>query len=170
MIQLQLPNSGELRLDFNSAQRFSECTFSFIEKTREITLYVDYLYIFVEAMLGRLQNMADISDPDLFGKAGKWQELYYFDFPEIEAHSKEIRFMQDSLFVSAEKYGSFLYRYNRTAWLEINNGYNECCGLSPAEFYSDPHNFRLLLTAIPEKTLNEWETALRKVKSEYAPK
>ena len=167
MIKLKIPDIGELRLDFNESKKFSMCKFSYKDKEREIDMCEDYLYIFVENMFGRVQNIPTVEEMEMWGKMGKWQEYFYYDSSDIELHSKEISLMKKSLFVSTESYGTFLYKHNEYVWLEINKGYNEECNLSPIDFYNNPANYRISFMEIPNKALNEWKSLLSGIQEEY---
>lgn len=168
MIQLKIPDIGELELFFSKAQRFSLCQLKYKDKEYEIDMCEDYLYMLIENMLGRIQNLPIVEQQKLFGEMGKWQEYFYYSLSDNELHSTEISLMKKSIFISTEGYGTFLYKHNGNVWLEINRSYNEENGLSPIEFYSTPANYRILLAVISNKTLNEWENLLSEIKKDIA--
>lgn len=168
MIQLRIPDIGELKLFFNETQRFSACQLKYKDKEHELDMCEDYLYIFIENMLKRIQNIPIVQQQELLGEIGKWQEYFYYSFSDNELHSREISLMKKSIFVSTEDYGIFLYEHNGNTWLEINRSYNEKSGLSAMEYYSTPVNYRVLLAVIPDNTLNEWENLLNGVKKDVA--
>lgn len=163
MVKLKISDIEEMRLIFSEFQRFAICKLSYKDKVYEMDMSEDYLYILIENMLGRIQSIPIVKQTELFGKMGKWQEYFYYDVSDIERHSIEIELMKKSIFVSTEKYGTFLYNYNGNVWLEVNRGYDEECGMSPIEFYDDSANYQLLLRKIPDNILYEWKKILSEV-------
>ena len=81
MVQLFISPQAELRLEFNENQmeRFSECKLLFIKDGVRETLSEDFLYYFIDEMLGRLKNIPVLVDESMWGKIGQWQECYYFE-------------------------------------------------------------------------------------------
>lgn len=55
------------------------CKFLYVNDGGQILIYEDYLYIFDENILGRLQRLPKIKQNRLFGLLGKWQEYFYFE-------------------------------------------------------------------------------------------
>ena len=160
LVKLKISNDEEFKLYFSQLQRFATCRLSYKSKDYELDLSEDYLYIFVENMLGRLTYTPTIESTELFGKIGKWQEFFYYNDSDIMQHSAEINKMKKSTFVSAENYGMFLYKYNGKVWLEINRGYGEDSCMSPLDFYNDPANYQLLLRMVSENILCECKKIL----------
>ena len=158
MVQLFISPQAELRLEFNENQmeRFSECKLLFIKDGVRETLSEDYLYYFIDEMLGRLKNIPVLVDESMWGKIGQWQEYYYFEDDYNRKHEKEITMMESAIFISTENYGTFLYSFRNKVWLEINKGVTEWDEVSPMEYYADPVNYRVLFQEIPADTIKEW--------------
>ena len=162
MVQLFISPQAELRLEFNENQmeRFSECKLLFIKDGVRETLSEDYLYYFIDEMLGRLKNIPVLVDESMWGKIGQWQEYYYFEDDYNRKHEKEITMMESAIFISTENYGTFLYSFRNKVWLEINKGVTEWDEVSPMEYYADPVNYRVLFQEIPADTIKEWTEKL----------
>ena len=162
MVQLFISPQAELRLEFNENQmeRFSECKLLFIKDGVRETLSEDYLYYFIDEMLGRLKNIPVLVDESMWGKIGQWQEYYYFEDDYNRKHEKEITMMESAIFISTENYGTFLYSFRNKVWLEINKGVTEWDEVSPMEYYADPVNYRVLFQEIPADTIKEWAEKL----------
>lgn len=171
MIHLNISDNEGFILDYgDEIHKFYECTLTFKNKSEEICLTEDDLYYIVEGMLYRLQNIPLLEHEKEFGRIGKWQEYYLFSRPEINWHSEEVKHMEESLFKSGVNHGSFMYKYDGKVWLEFNKGYSEECGMSPLKYYSDPVNYRVLLTSISDEILAEWEKKLKEIKDIYDKK
>lgn len=158
MVQLFISPQAELHLEFNENQmeRFSECKLLFIKDGVRETLSEDYLYYFIDEMLGRLKNIPVLVDESMWGKIGQWQEYYYFEDDYNRKHAKEITMMERAIFISTANYGTFLYSFRNKVWLEINKGVTEWDKVSPMEYYADPVNYRVLFQEIPADTIKEW--------------
>lgn len=167
MIYLSLSeNHGfKLMLDSYNVNRFTMCKLMFVTDKQEQEIYEDYLYIFVENMLGRICSIPSLKLDSLFGKIGEWQEYYYYDTAYIEKHSSEIEFMARALFLSAEKYGIFLYECKGEVWMELNKGFSELSGLTPYDYYCNPNNYRVSLNNISEVKIREWKNTLEQYRS-----
>ena len=165
MLRLKISNTKELRLVFidEDISRFAMCRLEYVDKDNRTDICEDYLYIFVENILGRIKNIPTIGPKDIWGRVGKWQEYFYYDSQEIELYEEEIKIMKQSLLVSAECFGIFVYKFEERIWLEINRGYREECGLSPVDYYSEPLNYRVLLTEIEEVKMGRWQCLLDEV-------
>ena len=168
MISLKIPNNGELRLEFDGkVQRFSMCKFVYINDRFQTQCYEDYLYVFVENMLGRLKKLPQIEESHLFGVLGKWQESYYFKDSYIKKHLAEIEIMEKAIFVSTESFGTFLYEFDNEVWIEINKGYDERKDLTPMKYYSNTSNYRILLAPLSNDVLSGWRVKLEDIKKQY---
>ena len=68
MIRLLISSYMELGLEFDTTkiERFSECKFQFIKKEVIETLCEDYLYVFIDGMLGRLRNIPILSNRNMY--------------------------------------------------------------------------------------------------------
>lgn len=165
MIRLFISLDKELGLEFNTTkiERFSECKLYFIKGEVIEILYEDYLYIFIDEMLGRLRNIPILNNRNMLGKIGKWQEYYYFESSYNEKHYKEIDIMKKAIFIGTESYGLFLYQCDGKIWLEIDKGFSELDKLNPLEYFSDPDNYRILLSYIPTEVIKEWKEQLEKI-------
>lgn len=165
IINFSIPNCGELRLEIENeiVQRFSMCQFQYENKDCKIDIYRDFLYVFVENMLGRIKKIPTLKQPELFGKLGKWQEYFYYDYSTINLCVNEINQMKGAIFVSTENYGSFIYRFNDKIWLELNRGYVESSGMKPHEYYENHTNYQILMASIPSNTLCEWKEKLEHI-------
>lgn len=110
------------------------------------------------ASSGGLENLHNIDEmPDLLGGIGKWQEYYYYDEKLIQDHQKQIFYMKKAIFLSAEMYGLFLYKYKGEVWLEKDRGYQENeLFTTPKEFYDSLNNYRVIFTLIPKNRFSEW--------------
>jgi len=171
MIVLEIPNKGEFRLalEENNIHKFSLCRFSFKSNSasNEIIISEDYVYTFIDNILGRLNKIPHLNQQQLFGGLGKWQEYYYYDSGFVEDCADEIKQMENATFVSAECYGIFLYKSDDKVWMELDRGYDGKCVLSPYDYYANPSNYRVLLTEIPLTMLYEWQMKLEAVKIKY---
>lgn len=167
LIHLSLSDNCGLKLIFNrhNMNRFTMCKLIFVTNEYEKEIYEDYLYIFVENMLGRIGSIPSLKQESLFGKIGEWQEYYYYDTAYIEKYSREIEFMTRALFLSAEKYSIFLYECKGELWMELNKGFSELSGLSPYDYYCNPINYRVSLNKISEKKIQEWKSTLEQYRS-----
>ena len=157
MIQLVISPCVELQLEFdaNEIEHFSDCKLQFLQKGIVETLSEDYLYYFVDEMLGRLKNIPILEDDNMWGKIGQWQEYYCYEDDYNEKHAKEITMMESAIFISTANYGTFLYSFHNKIWLEINRGFFEGSEFSPMDYYSDPANYRVLLSGISADTLKD---------------
>jgi len=166
MLHLRISEDEELNLEFNnsSIERFTECKLKYIKNGVKINFSEDYLFVFVGDMLGRLENVHTINEKSMLGQMGKWQEYYYFDTAYNKRHSEEIGIMEKSIFISAEYYGSFLYKYNGDIWFELDKGYSESERCTPFQYYSDPSNYRVTLRCISNKEAESWKEQLKKIK------
>ena len=165
MIRLVISSCKEFRLDFNTTkiERFSECKLQFVNEEVIENLYEDYLYVFVDEMLGKLKNIPILSNRNMPGKMGKWQEYYYFESNYNEQHYKEINIMKKAIFISTENYGIFLYQCDGEMWLEIDKGFPESDKINPLDYYSAPNNYRVLLSTISAEVIKEWKEQLEEI-------
>lgn len=165
MLELNISNQIKIVLDFDEKeiQRFSMCKFYIVSGNLYNEMDEDFLYWFVECMLGRLNNIPNIKNTESLGKLGKWQEHYYYDDNYNKLHSEEITQSDNATFVATEQYGTFLYRCKETVWFEVDKVYDESCGMSPVEYYNDHNNYRIMLLSLPEDTLNEWKKQLTNI-------
>ena len=167
ILSLKIPNNGEFRLEFDGKlKRFSMCKFIYLNGESQIQIYEDYIYFFIENMLGRIKNIPVIKQKDLFGVLGKWQEYFYFDNGYAEEYSHEIEIMEKSIFISAECYGIFLYEYDNIVWIEFNKSYNETESITPLNYYSDFSNYRILLAALSKNILFDWKSELETIQEQ----
>lgn len=166
LINLSLSENCGFKLMFDShnVNRFTICKLMFTAGEQEIEIYEDYVYIFIENMLGRICNIPSLKMDFLLGEIGKWQE-YYYDTAYIEKHADEIEFMSKALFLSGEKYGIFLYEYKGDIWLELNRGFSELSGLTPYDYYCNPDYYRVSLNKVSEKKIGEWKNTLEQYRS-----
>lgn len=167
IVCLKIPNNGEFRLEFEGTpQRFSMCKFVYLNNESQIQIYEDFLYVFIENMLGRIKNIPVIKQKKILGILGKWQEYFYFDNEYVEKYSREIEIMEKSIFISAECYGIFLYEYDNGVWIEFNKSYNETEGIIPLDYYSDFSNYRILLAALSKNILFDWKSELEMIQEQ----
>lgn len=166
MLNLNIPNNGKFCLEFDDedVKRFSLCKFLYKSRRDELNLCEDYLYVFIEDMLGRIKKIPTLEQPETFGKLGKWQEYFYYDASVIELHHTEIEQMKKAIFVSTECYGTFLYEFKGKIWLEIDKGYSEQYDMPPDSYYDSPNNYQIMIAQIPEITLYEWMEKLEELK------
>lgn len=165
ILSMKIPNNGELRLEFDGIlQRFSMCKFTYIHDMFQTQSYEDYLYVFIENMLGRLESLPKIKDKHLFGVLGKWQEYYYFNHSYLKKHLDEIEIMEKAVFISTESYGIFLYEFDNEVWIEINKAYNDHKDLTPMKYYSNSSNYRVLLAQLSKDVVNNWTIQLEQIK------
>ena len=166
MVQFPISPHTELRLKFSEDQmeRFSDCKLIFMRDGVVEVINDDYLYVFVDEMLGRLKDIPVLDDENMWGKIGRWQELYYFERSYNDRHSEKIRIMEKADFVSAMSYGLFLYQYRAQVWLEIDKTIAEPEKILPMDYYSDPANYRVLLSKISADTIRDWTEKLRNIK------
>lgn len=169
-MHLKISNSRKFRLEFdsNDIHRFSQCKFWYNDNEVEIELSEDYLYIFVEEILGRIDNIPSLKHPCLFGKVGAWQEYYYFDPEMANNHIEEIAQMESAMLVSTECFGTFLYEYRCAVWLEIDKGFDKIQDRNTREYYNNPDNYRVILTSVSKQILCEWKTQLTDIKKKYS--
>ena len=168
ILSLKIPNNGEFRLEFDdNPKRFSMCKFVYLNGETQIQIYEDFLYVFVENMLGRIKNILMIKKKDLFGVLGKWQEYFYFDTRYVEEYSHEIEIMEKSIFISTECYGIFLYEYDNNMWIEFNKSYVETEGIIPFDYYSDFSNYRILLASLSKNILFDWKSELEAIQEQF---
>lgn len=104
MICLFISTNREFRLEFNTTKigRFSECKLQLVNEEVVEKLCEDYLYVFIDEMLGRLKNIPVLNNSNMFGNMGKWQEYYYFESDYNKQHYKEINIMRKATFISTE--------------------------------------------------------------------
>ena len=166
MVRLVISPCVELQLEFNAneMERFSDCKLSFLQNGVVETLCEDYLYYFIDGMLGRLKNIPILEDENRWGKIGQWQEYYYFEDDYNRKHAKKITMMERAIFISTENYGTFLYSFQNKIWLEINRGFFEGSEFSPMDYYSDPANYRVLLSEISAGAIKDWTEKLEDIK------
>lgn len=121
MIYLYISESTAFRLSFNINEigRFSQCKLQLVRGNVVENLSEDYLYVLVEEILGRIRNIPNLENRNAIGNIGKWQEYYYFDSEYNNKHAVEIETMEKAIFFSAEKYGSFLYKYDNKTGLNL---------------------------------------------------
>jgi len=132
MIVLKIPDNGEFRLELEESGIHK---FSFKSNSAgksEITISEDYVYTFIDNILGRLNKIPILKQQQLFGRLGKWQEYYYYDVSFVKDCEDEIKQMENATFVSGECYGIFLYKSDDKIWMELNKGYDVKCVLSPS--------------------------------------
>lgn len=165
MLFLDISDKKKLVLEFsdNNIHRFSECKLLYKSEDFELNICEDFLYIFIEDMLGRIKEIPIITEIEMFGKIGRWQEYYYYDSLYVQKYSKEIELMENSIFVSAENYGSFLYKFNGRIYMELNRGYCESCTLNPYEYYNSPDNYNIFICQISYEMLHDWKEKLEKI-------
>lgn len=72
MLELIISDNRMLKLDVENEniQRFSMCELSYIEEDNSINIYEDYLYTFIDSMLGRIKKIPVLHKNSLFGKLG----------------------------------------------------------------------------------------------------
>ena len=61
------------------------------------------------------------------------------------------------------KRATVLYQCDGKIWLEIDKGFSELDKLNPLEYFSDPDNYRILLSYIPTEVIKEWKEQLEKI-------
>lgn len=160
-VDLNIDASTSLRLTILSEkiERFSPCRLELINDCFIVCLCEeDYLYVFVENIYKRLQNLHNIDEmPDLYGAIGKWQEYYYYDKQYVCNHQKQISYMKKTTFLSTELYGLFLYKYKGKVWMEIDKGYEESeIFATPKKYYDSFKNYRVILELISNDRISEW--------------
>ncbi len=160
MLQLKISNERMLELEFDEHERFSECCVYFKNEHGKVLLGEDFLYVFPESMLGRINNIPVLPNEKNFGDMGKWQECYYFDDPFNQTYRDEIERMEKATFFSLELYVCFLYKYKGRIWIELDKCYSEGLGVSVEAYYSDNANYRIMFDEISDKTLEEWKKEL----------
>ena len=164
MITLKVPSVGELQLIADSGyKRFAECELKYIALNGEAThLYSDYLYIFVECMLKRINNICVIPEKpnhDDVISMGRWQEYCYFDSRFFHENEEYISLMEKSTFMSGDEYCLMLYSYKEITWLELNKCYKNNSML-PAKYYATPNNYQIFVAPISDETIKEWKHCL----------
>ncbi len=153
-------SSIQLHILEDEIYKFTECELLYMDNNRKICLSNDYLYVYVNNMLSRLQNIPILDGcSNCFGRLGRWQE-YYYDELLIGEFSDEIKLMEKATFISTENYGIFLYSFDNKIWLEMNRGYDENCSMDAIQFYSNSDNYRMLLVSLSKDILVEWERKL----------
>lgn len=162
MINLIIHENSKFELLFDDTNRFAPCRLIYIIDNSAINIYEDYLYVFVENMLGRINEIPILNQENLFGKLGRWQEYYFYNKKYVQKHSEEIGMMERAIFLSAEKYGIFLYKYKDKFWIEINKGFGKSCKQSPCKYYSNPINYRVYLSEISYERIQEWKKELER--------
>lgn len=165
MICLVISANKEFRLEFNTTkiERFSECKLQLVNEEVVENLCEDYLYVFIDEMLGRLKNIPVLNNSNMFGNMGKWQEYYYFESDYNKQHYKEINIMKKAIFISTEDYGLFLYQCDGKIWLEVDRGFPSGCKADPIDYYSVPNNYRVLLSNISFEVIKEWKKQLEEM-------
>lgn len=167
ILRLKIPNNGEFRLEFDDkVKKFSMCKFFYLNNEFQIQISEDFLYVFVENIIGRMKNIPVINKKDLFGKLGKWQEYFYFDERYVKKHSQEIEIMEKSVFISAEYYGTFLYEHDDSIWIEFNKSYNEAKDVAPMDYYSNYSNYRVLLEPLSKDIVFDWRVKLETIQEQ----
>ena len=164
MVRLRLNNEDAIELCYKQPRKFDTCMLNYYDNGNKIMLSEDYLYVFVEDILGALRNIITIEDIECMGKIGKWQEYFYYSDIDNKLHKNKIDLMKKATLVSTEQYGLFIYKCQGKIWIEINCGYDEQCGLSPIDYYGNSNNYRMALIHIDETLLMEWEEELCRVK------
>lgn len=167
-ICLPISRKDEIKLIIkdNVVKRFSKCTLLYILDGKIVERYEDYVYIFVEEILGRIYNIPVLINGGMLGKLGQWQEYYYFEDSYNEQHLQERVAMNSAVVCTTEKYSLFLYQYKNQLWLELNRGYHENSKLSPMEYYSKFQNYRACFTMVTKAQIEEWENKLKKLEKE----
>jgi hypothetical protein len=166
---LNIPNNGEFKLEFenDNLTKFSMCRLSYQNNNFSVNICEDYVYIFIEDMLGGIATLPLLTDCNLFGRLGQWQEYYYYNAAYVENHTQKIDLTKKAVFFSSECYGAFIYQLNDKIWIEFNKGYDESSKMSPHEFYRNPSHYRILLVELPRATLYEWKKTLEKIRTCY---
>lgn len=170
MLNLDISQEQELRMEYdsNNIQRFSMCKLLYKNNNAEICMCEDYLYVFIENMMGRIKNIPNVNRESVFGKLGKWQEYFYYDSLYVKEHLDEIEQMKKAIFISTENYGIFLYKFKEKVWLEIDKGLDEACKLTPYEYYDDPDNYQVQLLQVSDEKVCEWSKKLVKISERLA--
>ena len=165
MIRLVFSTNKEFRLEFNAAKigRFSNCKLQLVNEGVIENICEDYLYVFIDEMLGRLKNIPVLNNSNMFGNMGKWQEYYYFESGYNKQHYKEINIMREAIFISAENYGLFFYQCDGKMWLEVDRGFPGGCKVDPLDYYSVANNYRVLLSNISAEVIEEWKKQLEEI-------
>lgn len=164
-IDLNINADTSLRLTILSekVERFSPCRLELINIHFRVSLCKeDYLYVFVENIYKRLQNLHSIDEiPDMQGVIGKWQEYYYYDKQFVCNHQKQIFCMENTTLLSTELYGLFLYKYKGKVWIEIDKGYEESeIFITPKEYYDSFKNYRVVWELVSDDRISEWMTKI----------
>lgn len=125
MITLKIPGAGELQFIVDGdCGRFTECELKYVALDGGTThLYTDYLYVFVEGMLKRINKICEV--PEKINQCGiismgKFQEYCYFDSHFFHENEECISLMEKSTLMSGDKYCLMLYSYKGVIWLELN--------------------------------------------------
>ena len=164
MTTLKIPGAGELQLTTDGdCERFTECELKYISLDGEVLhLYTDFLYIFVEGMLKRINNTCLIPEKpnqDVVISMGKWQEYCYFDSQFLHENEEYISLMEKSTFMSGDEYCLMLYSYKGATWLELNKCYGNG-DMLPTEYYATPNNYQIFIAQISNETIREWKHCL----------
>ncbi len=172
MISLYISEHNAFVLDFNTDNigRFSRCRLQLVRDSIAENIYEDYLYIFINEILGSLRNLPVLDNGNMFGKVGKWQEYFYFDREYNKKHSKEIKTMEEATLFSTEGYGAFLYKWDDKIWLEFNKSYYDHDLLCPLEYYANPKNYRVFLVCLSADQVLSWQRKLEDMDAKlYSP-
>lgn len=168
MLYLSISSTIRFELEFeeNNLQRFSMCKLWYKDNDFRINIYEDYIYIFIDNMLGRLNAIPSLKEYELLGVLGKWQEYFCFDSSYVKKHMNEIKQMESAIFISTELYGAFLYSFQKDIWIEFDKGYHKKQNNSTViDYYSDFNNYRILMTTISQRNLNNWKKSLEELKN-----
>lgn len=164
MTCLNMSFNSKIALKFNNMNRFSNCKLLYKNTEREDILCEDYLYIFVDEMLGAINSLSIITE-DMFGKVGQWQEYYLYEDDFNKRNQKRIEIMERVTLLSAAKYVLFIYKFNNEVWIEIDKVYSEFGKGDPYDYYSNFQNYRYLLVSLTNEDLQEWSDKLRFIKA-----
>lgn len=168
MLYLDISNNRRFELEFeeDNLQKFSICKLWYKDNNLRISMYEDYIYFFIDNMLGRLNAIPSLEKYELLGALGKWQEYFYFDSSYIKKHRNEIKQMENAIFISTELYGVFLYSFGKSIWLELDKGYNKKqCHTTVIDYYNNSSNYCILMTMISQKNLDRWKKDLEQLKN-----
>lgn len=166
MLVLEIPNNGNFILNFDEANvhRFAPCTFIYEKDSLQVKICEDDLYFIIESIFNRIQNIPELKSEKMLGKLGKWQEYHYYNSIYVKKNMDAIEQMEKAIFLSAEHFGSFMYKCKGSIWLELNRGFQLEKDKKCKAYYSNPMNYRLFLSEIPRSILAEWQNGLQKIK------